>query len=283
MVIELMRQTVVVVIPIYKASVTRNEEISLRQCFAILGNHPVCFLTHTALATAFYEKIADEYRVRCSFRYFDIGFFSDVSGYNKLMLSRDFYDSFADFEYMLIYQLDAYVFSDQLISWCEAGYDYVGAPWITAEGTLLGVGNGGFSLRNIRFFRRIFRVRGNINSFKSLISDYAAALRRSPSPFKSIKETALLTLRIFGYRESISYALSHTTKNEDWFWYDCFACASAKIRMRVPSETEALRFSFEMAPSMLFEINDKRLPFGCHAWDKYDRSFWSSFIPQELQ
>ncbi len=56
---------------------------------------------------------------------------------------------------MLIYHLDAFVFSDRLQEFLDMGYDYIGAPWpspvICGEKRLY-VGNGGFSLRRIKAF-----------------------------------------------------------------------------------------------------------------------------------
>lgn len=44
-----------------------------------------------------------------------------------------------------------------------------------------------------------------------------------------------------------------------------------------------LRFGFEMWPSQSFERAIDRLPFGCHAWAKYDRSFLEPFlIPESI-
>ncbi len=65
------------------------------------------------------------------------------------MLSPTFYDAFQAYRYVLIYQLDALVFSDRLTEWCEMDWDYVGAPWLKcADSPWVGasrVGNGGFS------------------------------------------------------------------------------------------------------------------------------------------
>jgi len=41
---------------------------------------------------------------------------------------------------------------------------------------------------------------------------------------------------------------------------------------------EGLRFAFEGAPRMCFELNQQKLPFGCHAWAKFDRSFWEPYL-----
>jgi len=37
-------------------------------------------------------------------------------------------------------------------------------------------------------------------------------------------------------------------------------------------------FSFECLPGKMYGMTNKKLPFGCHAWEKYDLKFWSSFI-----
>ena len=47
----------------------------------------------------------------------------------NLMLSPFFYESFLDFKYVLIHQLDVFIFKDELNYWCNQNYDYIGAPW----------------------------------------------------------------------------------------------------------------------------------------------------------
>jgi hypothetical protein len=41
---------------------------------------------------------------------------------------------------------------------------------------------------------------------------------------------------------------------------------------------EALGFSFEREPRYCFERNGGRLPFGCHAWNRWDRPFWEPYL-----
>jgi hypothetical protein len=45
-----------------------------------------------------------------------------------------------------------------------------------------------------------------------------------------------------------------------------------------PTAEEALLFSFEVKPELMFELNNNHLPFGCHAWVKYNQEFWQPFI-----
>jgi hypothetical protein len=141
--------TAVVAIPVYKETLTPAERLSFNQCLRVLGTHPIALVAPEGLALDTYEPETNKLEVVR----FAPGYFRSAQTYNKLVLSPDFYVSFAEHDYVLIYQLDAWVFSDQLASWCEKGYHYIGAPWIdrawtkTLKSNNL-VGNGGFSLRH---------------------------------------------------------------------------------------------------------------------------------------
>jgi hypothetical protein len=50
---------------------------------------------------------------------------------------------------------------------------------------------------------------------------------------------------------------------------------------RIPDWKTALRFAFETPPRQCLELNNGRLPFGCHAWAKYDREFWTPHLLPE--
>jgi hypothetical protein len=63
---------------------------------------------------------------------------------------------------------------------------------------------------------------------------------------------------------------------EDQFWG---LVAAKNFRwFKTPSSQEAMKFGFEMQPRKLFELNGRQLPFGCHAWWKYDLEFWRPYI-----
>jgi hypothetical protein len=47
---------------------------------------------------------------------------------------------------------------------------------------------------------------------------------------------------------------------------------------KVPDEYTAAKFSMEVKAPILFEKNSNRLPFGCHAWEKYETVFWRNHI-----
>jgi hypothetical protein len=40
----------------------------------------------------------------------------------------------------------------------------------------------------------------------------------------------------------------------------------------------ALRFAFEANPRICYEMNNYEIPFGCHAWEKYDKEFWLPYL-----
>jgi Protein of unknown function (DUF5672) len=229
-----------VVVPVWRPTLTPAEELSLRRCLSVLAAHDVTVISPEGMpldAVPFHPAAPAVER-------FGPEFFAGIGGYNRLMLSAEFYTRFAAYDYILIYQLDAFVFEDRLTDWCARGYDYVGAPWI-GEGwpedvsplrrrilhaltsTRTRVGNGGFSLRRVPSFRR--------------------AIRR------------------------LSPLLRWWTSNEDLFWG---VVARRLASFRIPPAEEALSFSFELEPRRCYERLGRRLPFGCHGWPRYDPDFW---------
>jgi hypothetical protein len=138
----------VVIVPTYKKEISELEKISLRQMKSVLGCYDIYFVCPMSLDS--------QYLFEFKIERFDDKYFSDIEGYNHLMLSEIFYLKFIQYEYMLIYQLDAFVFEDRLLEFCNYGFDYIGAPWITGYGIreendykYVHVGNGGFSLRKV--------------------------------------------------------------------------------------------------------------------------------------
>ena len=114
-----------VVIPVYKENLSEFEKISLQQAQKIFGGkYPIIFFA-PAGKTFSYFNVAN--RVI----YFPQQFFQSGAAYNALMMNPGFYKVFFEYDYILIYQLDAFVFSDKLEYFCNLGYDYIGAPFPT--------------------------------------------------------------------------------------------------------------------------------------------------------
>lgn len=269
----------IVVIPVYKQQMSKWEEISLRQCCSVLSKYQLCLITYTNLDCTKYYKIASENNLLLSRENFESNYFSSLSTYNKLMISKEFYNRFREYDYMLIYQLDAYVFRDELKEWCIKEYDYVGAPWFenylsSEEGAKLWkVGNGGFSLRNVRTFRNVLNNPRPIMGCRALYSRFRdrSLFVRFWDVFKSL----------FGWHNTISYYVQEYEDQEDLFWTQYLP--SLGIKLNIPIPTKAISFSIEKSPMYLYELNGNKLPFGCHAWQKYEyNTFWKQYINHDL-
>jgi len=150
---------VAVIVPYYHNDLSETEMISLQQCLRVFSDYPIIF----AVPENLYIKqgiIASNIQIE---RFSD-ACLESVNAYNRLMLSEVFYEKFLLYEYILIYQLDAFVFSDRLEEFCDMGYDYIGAPWLNGQCNITRldrciwyVGNGGFSLRRIRTFLSVLK------------------------------------------------------------------------------------------------------------------------------
>jgi len=269
------RRKVAVVVPMYKSQLAADEEISYRQLMHFLGGFDKYIVSPESLNIAL-----DGFEVK---RFRD-EFFHSTATYSALLLSLEFYQAFAAYEYILVYQLDCLVFSDQLLEWCSMDFDYVGAPWFRSDGadfvSEAAVGNGGFSLRKVESFLRVIDSPGFATELNKYRDAFCAA-RPWYTRLFCVPHQLRRRLDLFlGKRRDI---LSETGQvpagerlNEDCFW--SFKAADYCPDFKIAPVRDGLRFSFEMAPRRCFERNGGQLPFGCHAWNKYDREFWEPFL-----
>jgi len=272
--------TAAVIIPIYQHKLSEYEKISLERCLSVLNKHKIIVIAPESL-------VID----RLNFRFKEIKVerfankhFRSLHSYNKLMLSRLFYERFKEYTYVLIHQLDSLVVADKLSEWCQKGYDYIGAPWFVGfergnSDKLLGVGNGGFSLRKIETFLKVLssrEVNNHGNEIDLLNVGYGLKniilLKQLLSVKKHFKKINSLRLFLFFYS-------SYMTHYEDIFWsvYSRFFIKDFKI----PTVEEALQFAFEVKPRYCYELNNYNYPFGCHAWFKHDKDFWLDLLNNE--
>ncbi|WP_299251255.1 DUF5672 family protein [uncultured Lacinutrix sp.] len=247
---------VTVVIPIYKTNLKDWEQMSLNQCFKVLGAFDIVFAHPENLDVS---SLNTDNKARTEA--FPDHYFKTVFGYNSLMLSQEFYQRFLDFKYMLVYQLDAFVFKNELLEWCEKGYDYIGAPWIASPNTPLKkvlslfdskkkkerakiffkVGNGGFSLRNVTKSYEIA---------KALKAEIEVNLKREQNDF---------------------YIM------EDVFW--SITVPKHYPDFKIPEYKEALDFAMDRKPDLALKLNNNKLPFGCHGFDKPKvEAFWKDIL-----
>lgn len=140
-----------VVIPVYKQNLVFFEQASLIQCVRVLGQkYDIYLVAPYNLDLSSYTSLCPGYRFKV--KRLAKEFFEGLGGYNQLCKRWEFYNCFTDYDYMLIYQLDCWVFSDNLDYFISLGYDWIGAPWLVIEKNAvksIECGNGGFSLRKI--------------------------------------------------------------------------------------------------------------------------------------
>lgn len=241
-----------VVIPTHRAIPEEKEIISLQQCLKVLNGYPITFVVPTHLDTTWYEDYC-----RGQAPVFIERFqWSGHREHSLLLLSSDFYKRFLQYQFILIYHLDAFIFENKLEEWCNKDYDYVGSvvfnplwqrdsPWYLKA---VGLGfpeymaNGGFSLRKpVSFYKNAVR-------FKRLI-----------------------------------HFLSNRREHffEDIFW--SYRVRQLNPFFRMPSREEAVRFGIEyhgyfQEPLPEGVVQGNKTPMGCHGWIQYHPDFWKPYI-----
>ncbi|MDP2586570.1 MAG: DUF5672 family protein [Candidatus Komeilibacteria bacterium] len=262
---ETFKKTVAVAVPWYKEKLSEAEEISLRHLLHFLGGYDKFIV-----APANLKINQPDFTVKT----FPTRFFKNTKSYSRLLLTKDFYRQFSDYEYILIYQLDALVFSDQLNYWCAAGYDYIGAPWFKEKMIKKydypgdACGNGGFSLRKVASFIKVIDLAKL--PWYIVLSGLIAAL---PDVFKSagLKEGLKKIKQVW-----LNSAAQRTPLNEDRYW--SFIAPTIDPGFKISPVEVGLKFAFEIAPSYCYQRNNRQLPFGAHAWERYDKDFWLPYL-----
>lgn len=253
-----------------RANLTPAEEISLRHLNHYLGKYDKYLLIPESLDFELPGLMTKP---------FDDGFFGSVDAHVRMLFSQEYYQAFADYKFILTYHLDALVFSDQLGHWCDRDYDFIGAPWVkhpdspnaglVYEGE---VGNSGFSLKKVSAFQQIL----NSPEFALAPAEYwAASHAHRPWPQRLLNLPKRLLM--YSHRfNNVRYEMDRWTKSEELFLLK--RANHYYPEYSVPEVEEALKFSFEILPRYCYELNNHELPFGCHAWERYDKSFWEPYL-----
>ena len=262
---------VAIVIPIYRETLLPNEERSFRQTLRVLGGYPIVIVCPVSMDISKYCDIAGQFSVQIIRESFNDAYFQSIAGYNRLLLTEMFYLRFAKYEYMLIAQLDAYIFRDELSQWCAKGYDYIGAPLFGGEMNFekAQVGNGGLSLRRVSAFLTYFRGKKNVVKKINIA-------KKINLEGKIYTRWFVWTLMVLGRRNKPCSFAEHYKYNEDIFW--SITLEGTNYELRKPSAVEASGFAWERFPSAIYDQLG-HLPFGCHAWEKYEYdTFWKQYI-----
>jgi hypothetical protein len=249
---------IAIVIPVYKEVISKNEQLSLKQLQRYLPSYDIFFMTPESL-----KNIPEKFPRKN----FADHYFSNIHTYSQLLLSEHFYQEFNDYTHILIYQLDALVFSDQLGSWAKKEVSYIGAPWFSSQiGSAtsptkeLGGGNGGLSLRSIPESLKVLQI----------VKQQA----KYNFPYRTLQWAWFGISLLLGRTKKkwLQIPADQYPFNEDGFW--SFEAPKYSPSFRVATQKESLQFSFETNPQKCFDLNNQQLPFGVHAWEKYDKEFW---------
>ena len=258
-----------VIIPFYQEKLSEKQLNVIKHNLNILKKWPIHFVVPNSNKLYAENLLSNNFNNKV--KSFDDYYFRSIAGYNKLLTNLEFYKQFESYEFILICQLDVIVFKDEIKKWCSQNYSYVGAPWIKgndqAEGIekpkFFGVGNGGFSLRKNKDCMRILKFKKN----RSFLVGYLLSLAKTNNYFDLMKQTIQFSLLQHKKGERFWKNLQ-----EDFFW-GLGANYTDKL-FKVPPNYQALKFSFEAMPSYLYKLNNNVLPFGCHAFEKYESDFW---------
>lgn len=228
-------KSIAIVIPIYKKTHTIFENISFKQVNRVLKNYDLyCVLPKTLS----FRDIDLEINSK-NVKRFDDYYFQSVETYSELCLSEELYQGFISYDYILIYQLDAFVFYDNLSEYADMNYDYIGAPLVSYTWEEYHVGNGGLSLRKVDSTLRVVRDFNKI-----------ASTRKKEDLFKRYED---LYFGYCGFRNDVDY--------------------------RVPDIDIAAGFAVQDDSCGAYRrMAEKGLPFGVHRWKEDNYVFWKPIM-----
>jgi hypothetical protein len=256
----------IILIVAHKEKLSEAEQASLKQCYTILGNYPIKFICPKGLNVAEYKKIQSN----VEFEFIDPKWQSTYKMFGRLKVVPLLYDKFKQYRYILFYELDAWVFRDELEYWCNKNYDYIGAPWLEGwnnakQGAkVIGIGNGGFSLRKVSSHLKALHSFSYIKKTSELVKEYRSG---KCSLIELVKNLTICNNTFIVFN---NYYL-----HEDVFWGKIVAGNFKWFHLPIPEE--AFKFSVEVLPSQ-FISDTNTLPFGCHGWNKYEPEFWEKYI-----
>ena len=246
-----MNNRCIICVPIYKIELSKSEHLSLLRIidFCLANNlfdNLIFIIPKNFDFLLFINKYIGEFetsKYHRNFEYniitYDDDTFISLNAFNNmLLLSSNFYGDFNNYDYMLTYQLDAYIFDNQLEYFLNKNYDYIGGYYlpIYTQHTLYDDNidinenhnlsmNGGFSLKNINFC------------------------------LKCIQDHYL------NYLKGCEFNNIHSYINEDTF-FSLFYTTEVNA-------LEAINFSLNWAAAEShYAINNFKYPFGCHGIDK---------------
>jgi hypothetical protein len=122
---HLFQEPLVVVVIVHRPDPSPGEQASLLQLMAVLGHRPILLLHPRGLDLRAYRRLAPALRCRAvAPRHL-----ASYQAFARFKHSLGLYWSLRRYRFILFYELDAWIFRDDLDTWMASGYDNIGAPW----------------------------------------------------------------------------------------------------------------------------------------------------------
>lgn len=253
------KQDVVIVMPFHKSVPNDYERISFINNTSQLTNYPIHLLLPKGADTKHFLNLVSNINIT----FFERKYFDTYPGSNLLWIDSKIYDYFREYKFILKCEFDAFVFRDELKKWLVYDYDYIGAPWIGGEQSKI------FDYVTHSKYKVLKKLKcylsRNILQKQMIVGNGGFSLRKV-STFRYLSKI-------------IPFIMPEVRVNippEDLVW--SFFVASYFPFFKIPDAELAMKFSNELEPKKCYELNGNVLPFGCHAWWKYDVEFWKPFI-----
>lgn len=280
----------VVCIPIYKSDLSKYELISIKSHIFKLKSHDIYILlpkskTQNIISTLNKNNI---YKSFYKIHQVEDYCLNGIINYNNLLLNIEFYEFYKSYSHILIAQMDAYTFSDQLIKWCNSDWDYIGAPiyyWNKySDPYYFCCGDGGFNLRSItktieviqknpiiykfddfKIESKKYSIEGKIVLFLKFLATKLLRKDRIQRPFINSKLEKLFIKFYIFINEDVTYG-KFLPKYFPYF--------------KVANFDDSIKFSIASKVTESLQILDFQLPFGAHAWWRNEENLnaWEKYI-----
>lgn len=242
-----------IIIPAYHLKPTRLELAalsSLSENLEDIKEHDMFFVCPEGLSTDEWKACIAQ---NATVKEFSQEYFQSTSSYSSLLMTYAFWKEFDEYEFVLLYQTDAYCIGGNLKHFIDLGFDYIGAPIIATDARwerVPAVGNGGVSLRKV-----------------------SAMIETTDPDGEFMQESKDMIERI----DSANGGM-YTT------YEDLYFCQLVpKLwEFSLPGFDDAAAFAFDMNADIMYEMAEHQLPLFIHALDKNVR-FWWKHIPLSMQ
>ena len=94
--------------------------------------------------------------------------------------------------------------------------------------------------------------------------------------YLNLPKRFLKRLPIFNSSQFHMFRWLQRRSEADIFWSD--EAVHYYPDFKIADVPTGLRFAFEVSPRLCLERNHNQLPFGRHAWARYDRAFWEPYL-----